>query len=65
MDESIKNKKMTVEERIYKTPMVNVVAFSAAAALALCLVAALLMLILGFGFVNTTVNDVEIRYFSN
>ena len=63
MDESVKNKKMTVEERIYKTPMVYVVSFSAAAALALCLVAALIMLILGFGYVTTTVNDTEIRYF--
>lgn len=56
-------KKLTAEEMIYRTPMVYVVSFSAAAALALCLIGALLMLILGFGFVTTEVDGVEIRYF--
>ena len=62
--EEKKNKKVSMGERIYKTPTVQVIALSAAAAMVLCILTASIMLILGFGFVTDTMEDgTVINYF--
>ena len=63
MEEKTK-KKADLGEIIYNAPMLQVIAVFAAAAVAVCLIVGLIMLILGFGFVTETVDDGRtVKYF--
>ena len=57
-------KSLPLSERIYRTPMVYVVIYSALSALVLSLVTVILMWVLGFGYTSSYLTDgTEVRFF--